>query len=394
MQSIRPATSRLARTFVLWPAATSSGCPRRLHSTLSPTRPRLAASRGTSHTDEANRSAILKRPRKLPPGAPTSQLFLDLLQVSPVRARPQLINEDSARALVKAWGVDKMHDVTVVDTYSGPGGLAKAYLELPNVKKVICIEDAYRYRPFLERLKREYGDRVEMVERDPFTWEAYSAVEQQGLLDDVPTVGFEQVHPNFFFSGQLPNTVFGQQLFVQLVSAIAGHMWYFQRGRMQMGFLGPSPLWNKLFAKPGDAHYHKLSVLLHPLAEIEQTEILSQLLPADHHFHRPRNDPGQTSAVKVTPRAESLVKSYDALEYVTRHMFVSKATPWRKALASIAPGAANLVPQLIEKGVIDDDRLVNQLTLDDWIKIADTFEAWPFRPTTLFDEYAFESDRI
>lgn len=119
MQSIRPSTSRLARAFVHWPAPTTSGCPRRLHSTLSPTRPCLASSRGSSHTDEANRSAILKRPRKLPPGAPTSQLFLDLLQVSPVRARPQLINEDSARALVKAWGVDKMHDVTVVDAYSG-----------------------------------------------------------------------------------------------------------------------------------------------------------------------------------------------------------------------------------------------------------------------------------
>lgn len=101
----------------------------------------------------------------------------------------------------------------------------------------------------------------------------------------------------------------------------------------QLTIRAPPCFSQKLFAKPGDAHYHKLSVLLHPLAEIEQTEILSQLLPADHHFHRPRNDPGQTSAVKVTPRAESLVKSYDALEYVTRHMFVSKATPWRKALA-------------------------------------------------------------
>lgn len=92
----------------------------------------------------------------------------------------------------------------------------------------------------------------------------------------------------------------------------------------------------KLFAQPGDSNYHKLSVLLHPLAHLEQTEILSQFLPADHHFHRPRNDPGQTSAVKVIPRAESLVKSYDALEYVTRHMFVSKATPWRKALACVS----------------------------------------------------------
>lgn len=43
-----------------------------------------------------------------------------------------------------------------------------------------------------QRLKGEYGDRITTVERDPFTWEAYSEVEQQGLLDNVPTVGFEQ----------------------------------------------------------------------------------------------------------------------------------------------------------------------------------------------------------
>lgn len=121
MQSLRPTTSRLARAAAQWPLPSPSRCPhRRLHSTLlSPTPPCLSASRGASHADESNKAAILKRPRKLPAGAPTSQLFLDLLQVSPVRARPQLINEDSARALVKAWGVDKMHDVTVVDTYSG-----------------------------------------------------------------------------------------------------------------------------------------------------------------------------------------------------------------------------------------------------------------------------------
>lgn len=176
MQSIRPCVRRLARPACSPTVVSSWARPsHRPNSTFSPARGALSTSRANSHADEANKSAILKRPRKLPPGAPTSQLFLDLLQISPVRARPQLINEDSARALVRAWGVDKMHDVTVVDAYSGtakprlaaaasqpsltrtvfspstgPGGLAKAYLELPNVKRVICIEDAYRYRPFLD----------------------------------------------------------------------------------------------------------------------------------------------------------------------------------------------------------------------------------------------------
>lgn len=51
------------------------------------------------------------------------------------------------------------------------------------------------------------------------------------------------MHPKLFFAAQLPSSSYGQQLFVQLVSAIAGQMWYFQKGRMQMGFLGPEALW-------------------------------------------------------------------------------------------------------------------------------------------------------
>ena len=36
-----------------------------------------------------------------------------------IRARPTLINEESCRDLVRAWGVDRMKDVTVIDTYAG-----------------------------------------------------------------------------------------------------------------------------------------------------------------------------------------------------------------------------------------------------------------------------------
>lgn len=142
MQSLRPTTSRLARAAAQWPLPSPSRCPhRRLHSTLlSPTPPCLSASRGASHADESNKAAILKRPRKLPAGAPTSQLFLDLLQVSPVRARPQLINEDSARALVRAWGVDKMHDVTVVDTYSGAFPSLRPPLENHSFVSTLCAD--------------------------------------------------------------------------------------------------------------------------------------------------------------------------------------------------------------------------------------------------------------
>lgn len=66
----------------------------------------------------------------------------------------------------------------------------------PLVQRALCTpyrrKQALTSRNESQRLKGEYGDRITTVERDPFTWEAYSEVEQQGLLDDVPTVGFER----------------------------------------------------------------------------------------------------------------------------------------------------------------------------------------------------------
>jgi hypothetical protein len=39
-----------------------------------------------------------------------------------------------------------------------------------------------------------------------------------------------------------------------------------------------------------------------------------------------------------------------------------------------------LIPSLIEQGLTDQTKTVTNLTLDEWIKIADTFEDWPFKP--------------
>ena len=42
---------------------------------------------------------------------------------------------------------------------------------------------------------------------------------------------------------QLPNSRIGEQLFFQFMIAIAGKMWYYQYGRMGIGFTGPNSYW-------------------------------------------------------------------------------------------------------------------------------------------------------
>lgn len=54
---------------------------------------------------------------------------------------------------------------------------------------------------------------------------------------------FATVHPNLFLACQMPNTRFGEQLFVQFMSTSANKMWLWQKGRFQMGFNGPDAFW-------------------------------------------------------------------------------------------------------------------------------------------------------
>lgn len=279
-------------------------------------------------------------------------------------------------------------NVTVVDTYAGAGGLTRAFLELPNVTNVIAIEDAFRYNPMLRDLQRQEDEknpgRLKLVEMDSFTWEAYTEAAKH--LDGVPIIPWDSGPNNhLFLAGQLPNNRHGEQLFVQLVTAIANRMWYFTRGRFSMGFVGAESYWKKIFAQPGERDHHKLSVLLPSVAHMEYVNILSDFRPVETNFHKPRGDPGHVKAIKVVPRIRPLVMNYESLEYIAKHMFVGKAMPWPKAVAAITPGSANLVPSLIKQGLKDINKTVTQLALEDWIKIADTFEDWPFKPNNLLD---------
>ncbi|KAK4703779.1 hypothetical protein P7C70_g2443, partial [Phenoliferia sp. Uapishka_3] len=328
----------------------------------------------------------------LPPGVPPTELFLSLVQGAPaISGRPTLVNEDAARDLVREWGIDKMHDAVIVEPYAGPGGITRALLELKNVKRVISVEDAQRYTAYLRELrdKQEDPTRLALVERDPYLWESYTHIEELGLLADVPKHPWSEVHPNLFLACQLPNSRHGDQLFFQFLTAIASKMWYFQYGRFQMGFTGSNAFWNKIQAPLGSLTYHKLAVLVPALGNLEKIDLLGGLLPPERYFHKPRGDSGLQGIAKITPHENALVKNFEALEHVTRNMFISRTQSWRKGVAGLAPGAANLIPLMEAAGINQADVAVRDLTLQDWVIVADVFNAWPFRAQTLFDEGNF-----
>ena len=64
----------------------------------------------------------------LPPG----ELRDAAKKAVPISGRPSLINMDTARDLVRAWGIDKLHDAVVLDIYTGELGFSASRESLAN----------------------------------------------------------------------------------------------------------------------------------------------------------------------------------------------------------------------------------------------------------------------
>ncbi len=59
---------------------------------------------------------------------------------------------------------------------------------------------------------------------------------------------WQKLSPMIFFA-QLPNTVYGEQLFAQIITAIASRIWLFRHGRIQLGFICGESLLNDALLK-------------------------------------------------------------------------------------------------------------------------------------------------
>ena len=67
----------------------------------------------------ARKNASSNPRKKAGKSQPETELFAALRGKSAINHRPSLINEDSCRDLVRAWGIDKMHDAVVLEPYAG-----------------------------------------------------------------------------------------------------------------------------------------------------------------------------------------------------------------------------------------------------------------------------------
>ncbi|KAF9071676.1 S-adenosyl-L-methionine-dependent methyltransferase [Rhodocollybia butyracea] len=286
-------------------------------------------------------------------------------------------------------------DKVIVEAFPGPGQLTRSLLALPKerIKKLIILEQEPKYLDYLLPLA-ELDPRVKIIPVTALEWDAFARIEQQGLLDDVEVIDWDQgVHPTLQFISHLPITVYGEQLIAQLLRLVPSRSWLHKFGRIKMNYLLSQYVWERLNAPPSHTTMRcKLSVMASATASLKPL-MDEELRPFAKHFHPtpPKNSTKVTNrqvgnpflAIEIIPLEERIIDEtkLEMWDYCCRRLFVRKATPLTKCIEDLGPGAKSLLPKLKEFKI--DDKAVRDLTVYDWAEIVKAFDAWPFAPKDL-----------
>ncbi|TEB37266.1 S-adenosyl-L-methionine-dependent methyltransferase [Coprinellus micaceus] len=212
------------------------------------------------------------------------------------------------------------------------------------------------------------------------------------------------------YIAQVPNNVHGEQLISQLARAIPDRKWLFRFGRVPLDILTSRSMYERLTASSTNLKTRcKVSVMAQGAAEVTPTYPHEALLPVTNHFYHPVTRSTATRAVasidapvqpvRITPLEDQLIEPglLDAWDFVTRNLFIIKATPLVKSITGLGPGAQALLKKLDDPSIPADQRVdVNkaprELTVQEWKNVVKAFNDWPFRPENLSIGHMFIED--
>ncbi|KAG9125757.1 Mitochondrial transcription factor 1 [Ceratobasidium sp. 392] len=98
------------------------------------------------------------------------------------------------------------------------------------------------------------------------------------------------------------------------------------------------------------------------------------------------------------PMKEGTRVTLEKWDYVVRQLFMLKSTPLEKVIQNLGAGAAILLrkltgPDIPEKRRVNIKTNINALSVQDFARIVEEFDRWPFAPDVLFLADPSEDDR-
>ncbi|KAK0560001.1 hypothetical protein OC844_004036 [Tilletia horrida] len=357
-------------------------------------------------------------------------------------SRYVLANKNTVKAVIASLGLDELAKkgikTTVIEGYPGLGTLTRELLEHPAVEKVIALEDSKFHLKFLGKLKAdpELGPKLTVLPHSAYFWKSYDEILDGGHLDHLsdrirtssgePTVfstkSYGKAAPSpqddptwkadspILFLAQLPSNVYGDQLFAQLIFAIASRRWLFRFSRIRLAFMLNKGILGRVLAQPGEQKFTRTAAVTHTLTDIVPTPFskYESIEPYAAHFYPSRQQVGlrllannRSIPAAKTPSMASKMgigllhlepkkdltltpDIFEEFEYLTRMLFVLRTTDMEAAMKRLAPGAENVLKMLNMRGApeerIDPKQSVQSLTPPQWAGLSRMFKLWPFRP--------------
>ncbi|KAF9482258.1 S-adenosyl-L-methionine-dependent methyltransferase [Pholiota conissans] len=327
---------------------------------------------------------------ELPPDNQWSYFFPYMKET---QYRSTIRNPETARMVAEALVPSGSRDKIIIEAYPGAGLLTRALLALPKrrIKKLIVIEDAIKFIPFLKPLEG-LDSRVKVITKAGKQWTTYADMENDGDLDEVSTSSWDEPNNQLQFIMQVALDTHGEQLIAQLLRAMPDRQWLFKYGRIPMNLVLTERMWERIKAPADTLARCKVSVMGQAVATFQENVPPEALQPHGDHFfpYRAGAIPLSEVVVTITPRANSVIPpgDLDLWDYCLRKLFVMRATPLEKCIGGLGPGAKNILPKLTDPSLPEDQRVdieksPRRLDIREWALIINAFKNWPFRPTDL-----------
>lgn len=225
------------------------------------------------------------------------------------RSRWFLTNRDTIKRWVDRMALDELSavnggkKVTVIEGLPGPGTVTRELLMRSSVGKVIVCEDNQQFRAFAKGLADDptvvdpdgvpARDKLHVLPKNGFQWATYDLIEREGLLSHLKPIREQSSAeaagppPPLVAVLQLPNSVLGDQFFVQTMAASGSGNWLYKYGRVKVVGIVADTMVSRALAPPGHRERAKMSTLSRILTHMRVILPRVGLTPKQTQFFPP-----------------------------------------------------------------------------------------------------------
>lgn len=246
---------------------------------------------------------------------------------------------------------------------------------------------------YLNEIK-SISNNFQFVKKDPFNWQSYLDITD---VDKIFVPRFEErdhIHKHFLYSSNVGD----EGLFMQWLGCLGHQNWLFRFGNVKMLLWIPESTAIKVIAPVGSNSRARCSVIAQTFSDCKLIAVQKQgNLKKFNQTVLENDDPLLVDAnaftgsvpmtlIELNPKDTAVYDIY-SWDFVVRNLMILKRLTVAEAVKNLGPGAEDYF-QLLPKELLKTT--IKELDSEDFMTITKLFDAWAFKPPSLFDYFVHE----